>query len=375
MNLVERPSQECKLANFRREQYSYIDEYINNLIDYSLFHGFISDGTRSIEVIPSMTYQYYEYNAFEIYKLQINKVVSSTDRYFLRVAMPKLVDDTFFVINDVKYIPAIYITDAPITIKKSSVMLQSCFCPITIFHRNKRVILLQHNIALDSFLQLLFDADRGEQTFYDLGVTTTFRQQTNEHIYTYFSELFRCGASKEEIIAKLDSLFFDNWTSELYRKFYGLEKPSLVEVVELAIDKVHEERHFTDLNNKRLVFLEPLFRPLAKTVSYCVKQILMNQEKISYLNLNEDCIIDNFIKNLNMNFLYDTVNGYTSILAHKGSFKNPFNSSGVLPKTVSSIHPSHKGRVCPVSIGTTSPGETVSFISVQDIDYKFGIWS
>ena len=367
MNLVNRPTKESRFSYFRTFQYSYLIDYLNNMIDYCLYHGFYTDGTRDIKIKPVISYKNYNYKALDSYLIKLNNNPNYTP--FLNIVVPRLVDNTFFILKDVRYIPAVYAVDYPIVIKKASVLLSSLFFPITMYHKDNRVIISRNNFTIESFFQLLFPDNFTKQC--DLFGIDNIRTVKESETINRYSSVLNCKPDRDKIINKLNKLFFDRWTHELYTKLYGFA--DIVNVVAYAATNQSKHRHFTDLRYKRLVFLEPLMRPIAKAVSFALKQNLEKQNEILYLNVNPDAVLSNFIKVLHSNFYYDTVNGFTSILSHNVCFKNPFGSNR-LPFEVSAIHPTHKNRICPVSIGSQNPGERVSLVPTQDIDFKFGIF-
>ena len=371
MNLIDSPLENCcNFIKFRKKQYDLIPDYLHNITEYLENIGY--DIPKSeLHIIPSLTYRYYMYNALRVYKLQIYENQKNI-KDFLKIAIPDLVDDIFFILADIKYVPAVYAWDEPINIKKSSILLYSLFCPITLYFKNKRAIILGTNVALDSLLQFYLGYHDALEVANILDLKK-FRHQDDEAVFNYFKSIFK-RETKEEIIELIDKLFFDNWTRELYRRFYNLKEITFKTILELAVKNYGEKIHFTDLRHKRLVFIEALLKPLARSTGFLTKRIIEGENIHSiYLNVPQDGIIKNFIKNLNSNFFYDTVNGYTSILAHKISFKNPYGS-GIMPTEISSIHESHKEKICPVTISNTKPGETVSLTPDVEIDSQFGIF-
>ena len=130
---------------------------------------------------------------------------------------------------------------------------------------------------------------------------------------------------------------------------------------------------FIDLRFKRLTFIEPLLRPYFKSITQA-SSLLLKGIQPRTLNIKLDSIVKKgFFGDLDGNSLYDLVNGFSGILSHKASFKNPFGK-GELPKEVSSIHFTHKGRICTSSISNHDPGQIINLIPDQDIDYRYGIF-
>lgn len=195
----------------------------------------------------------------------------------------------------------------------------------------------------------------------------------------YFKTIFNNVNSYTDIINTINSLFFDDWTKELYSKFYNI-KPTITEVIKLAINKkITANYSFTDLHFKRIMFIEPLLRPITKIVTKGIIGQMKGTDQI-YLNVKPEAIIQFFIKQLQRNYLFDVCSGYSSIIAFKASFKNPFSKKkkntnrSVLPKSIADIHESHKHKICPVTVSSQKPGETISLVPNQKIEPKFGIF-
>lgn len=129
---------------------------------------------------------------------------------------------------------------------------------------------------------------------------------------------------------------------------------------------------FNDLRHKRLIFIEMLLKPYFKAISTASKA-LINGHQVFTSKLSGEDLVQNFFKNLHANSFYDTVNGYSGILAHKATFKNPYGSSE-LPKEVASIHWTHKNRICPNSISNKDAGQDIFLVPDQDIDLDYGIF-
>jgi len=74
---------------------------------------------------------------------------------------------------------------------------------------------------------------------------------------------------------------------------------------------------------------------------------------------------------LSGNYIYDTKNLYSSILQPKATFVTPGMETP--PAAVKHLHESHYGRICPITVSSQKPGETISLISNVKLD-KFGLF-
>jgi len=135
VNLIESNFSECYISLFRSYQYAQLKDYIANGITYLLTNGLtLGDNNYNLtveHVSPHSQFKQY----IDTYTVRFN-IAENTP--FLSINIPQLIQDTFFIINKIHYIPAIYIIDEPITVKMESIQLQSLFCPITISCKDKK---------------------------------------------------------------------------------------------------------------------------------------------------------------------------------------------------------------------------------------------
>lgn len=377
MNLINRPVKESIISSFRSWQYLMIDDlisigigYLNNLglsYDPTLYNG----QTPILEKVLDQTYNHVHHYASTRIKLKLEQ----GNKYFLDLSIPDLIDGTFFHLNNTHYIPMLYIGDEPIVLKEKSISLQSLFQPMTIYFGQKRAIFMGTNFPISDMFQILTyywdDADKNQvQEAFDINLY----EKDIENVITYFSEKLNTQKDINEIQKKLDLLFFDPWTADLYGQFYQI-KPSLTEVFRVVSNRKYNEikPSFIDLRYKRLMFIEHILKPFFKAISFSSIQLIRNNS-VRNLKLSLSAIAEHFHSQLNGNCLYDTTNGFSGILSHKASFKNPYGESR-LPREVSSIHWTHCGRICPNSIANQDPGENILLVPDQDIDVRHGIFS
>lgn len=382
MNLVENRIHDSVVANFRSFQYSLSLDLIQIGLNYLINHGlqydpayYNPDDINSIQIVQDNTYTRIKHYAQKILKV---KMVEGKN-WFMYIGLPDLLYGTFFRLNSTNYIPMYYIQDEPIVLKEKSVVLQSLFYPITLYFNDNRAIFMGHNIVLNKFLQILtHDWNREAKKIISDNYNVDYNKGVVQNTL-YFSEKLNVSQDLEAIKQKINSIFFDEWTKQLYRRFYNID-PTIDNVLKLAISRRwnmstgnYSKPSFIDLRFKRLTFIEPILRPFFKAVTYACGELVKGNQPKS-LRLNDVAIISRkFFSDLNGRSWYDTVNGFSSILSHKASFENPFGTSR-LPSEVSSIHWSHMGRVCPNSITNQKPGYTVSLIPNQELDLKFGIF-
>jgi len=377
MNITkERETNNSNVINFRALQYTQIPNLLKISIKYLIKHGleydpdWLNSDDPQVDIISSESYIHISIYSQNIFKMKIE----NSKQYFFYVSVPKLLYGNYFKLNNVFYIPQYYIYDEPIVVKEKSTILQSLFCPITLYFDDQRAICLGHNILLKDFLYILtynWKSEIKEKLSENFNIN--YNLEPTQTI-SFLSNKFNVPQDVMSIKDKIEKLYFDEWTKELLEQFYNIENPDFDLILFIALIRRIEgfNPSFVDLRHKRLTYVELLLRPFFKAVTGACYNLLQKR-KVKKLNINLGDITKHFFKDLEGNVLYDTVNGFSSVLAHKASFKNPYGSSR-LPDEVSSIHPSHKNVICPNSITNQNPGQTVSLVPNVELDLKFGIF-
>lgn len=382
MNLIPRITDIKKntISNYREVQYENIENLLFNCIEYLSRFGLNKDD------IGFSVYEENKYKSPYNYAMKTVRLFFKSDpkQSFLLIDVPKLLHKNFLKLSGVYYIPILYIVDEPIILKKNSLKLSSMFKSITIYFNENRVIFSGINIPISRFFRLFVDKENIIKNICDIYKAKYVYESRERSIKIVSEELF--GFPYEDDFALfLESVFFDNWTKELYSKYYNLENPTLEQILTIATKrKMNEEKQsFNDLEFKRIVFVELLFDPIIKAVSGYASDLFKNK-RVSDLKLKQNCITAHFyassdssnmkktVKGLSGNNIYNIINGYSGILSLKATFKNPKGFSE-LPKEVHEIHNSHKNIICPITISNSDPGVTVSLIPNLNIDPKFGI--
>lgn len=248
------------------------------------------------------------------------------------------------------------------------------FNPLTIYSIDNRIIFLGENIPISRFLKLYYDDDELKNVLDSLGVENVVNEDL-ETCLKSLSNIFGVPPVKEEIIKKIDLLFFDDWTTELYKEYYGMKDVSMKEIFTLIFEKDGMENNaFIDINHKRLVFIEYLLSPLFKITALNVNKMVTENKVPKLMGIKLGDIISYFFNDLKKANRYDTVNGFSGIINLKANFRNP-NAGKELPKEISNVHQSFKGKICPITVSNTNPGESITLVPEQNLkSLKFGIF-
>ena len=191
--------------------------------------------------------------------------------------------------------------------------------------------------------------------------------------------------TRQAIIEKFQTLFFDSYTYALYNKCYDFNKPdgfTLVDVIrQTLVNSLCPMKSFTDLTNKRVIFLEMLLTPFITRIASLCTEISKGNYKTE-MKIDKLFIIKYFLKGKGTNltntstgmsgkYLYDTKNLYSGILVNKCTFIHP--NMKMPPTEVKHLHESHYRKICPITISAQTPGETISLISDTKLD-EFGLF-
>lgn len=358
MNLITKEIKPCYITIFRPFQYSMMRNLFEEVIpDYfnRIFNDIEEIKYEISDEVPSFVKR--EMTFVNMHHFYMKR---SNDEFKFKVMIPKLIDGVFFIISGNYYIPAIYIVNAPITVRENSISLYSLFCPLTIYFKDRRTIIFGNNVYIEDFLTALY-GDSIPSGFYDI---YNFEKKTD-----YESSVNRISkvVQSKDIENRLNELIFDKYTEKIYMKFYGVS--DIKSVLEIAIEKFKSEEEFIDMKTKRLVFIEVILYPLIRAISSIVGKHISDKGRV--VKIRDDMIIKNFNVMLR-NYHYDSVNGYTSTLLYKATFKYPYGSKQ-LPSSITGIHPSYKHRICPVSLSNDDLGATVYLTPGQKIDLETGM--
>jgi hypothetical protein len=358
------------ISSFRSSQYDLIEYFMNLCVEYVAKQNknYMKVDKVSIYNIP--TYLGINYNLLTQVIVDID-VLGVGKKTFMKFLLPTLVDDTFFILNENYFVPTIYILDKPIIIKKKSIKLTGTFNSITIY--DKLVTFVGVNIPAMYFLDIFLSNTDLEEAKLKSDFATTFEINpttiSESDLLTYFSNIFKCDPYRTVIKDHFHKLFFDSFSKILYQQCYNLkeEELSIAELLKIALDieRYSDEDTFIDLSQKRLVFIEillsPIFKRMAIMASRASRGFVINEIVMDQMEL-----VKNFYINLHNKFIYDNVNAFDTMLSHKTHLLSP-NAENA-PGVIANLHPSHFKKICPISVSSQNPGETVYTIADAKCD-------
>jgi len=361
------------ISSFRSAQYDTINYFMNLCVEYVSEQNKKYLKVQNVNIRDIQTYNGIHNNALTQVSVDVlfsNQTVPTT-KTFIKFLIPTLIDGCFFILNENHFVPTLYILDKPIVIKKKSVKLSSTFNSITIY--DKLITFMGNNIPAIYFLSIFLSDNDVEQAALKQEFIQRFKIFNNpiseQDLLSYFSNLFKCNPDRESIQNHFHSIFFDGYTKLLYQQCYNLEEKDLniQTLLKIVIDLSNsmKDDSFIDLDLKRLVFIEillwPVFKRIAQAASQASRGFYVNE-----ITMDQMEVIKNFYTNLHNKFIYDNVNAYDTMLQHKAYMLSP--NAEQAPSIVANLHDTHYKRICPTSISSQNPGETIYIIAESKID-------
>lgn len=369
------------IEDFRYYQQNMVEYFLRIIVEY------ISNKNNNYLKVDSIIHtEVFSYSG--IYNNEIDKFVVNIEnsdgiiKQFFSIYIPRLIMDNYYILNGNYYIPLFYIIDKPITIKENSINLSSLFNSITINIKLNIVIFTGTNFIFNNFIGLFLHNDISDEAN---SIRSRFNINKDEKLLNYFNKSFNIkGSCLEDIIKHIELLFFDEYTKGLYSNCYFNFDSNLSDIIKMSLIRFLSGKifNFIDLRNKRICHIELLLAPLFKkaaNIAYQAKKGYPTDE----LRIDQYAVLKNFLKSsgdkkktknkkdqsfhgLSGKTMYDLVNLQSSILIHKASFIKP--GMNTAPSSVANIHPTHFGKICPITISSIKPGETVSIIPETYVD-------
>ena len=286
----------------------------------------------------------------------------------IEIYLPKLLKDNFFMLNNMLYIPLMFLEKAPIDRLKEDDKIFANINPVynfTFDFKEKIVQFKNKKIDLLLFLKIFFNQD--EEYLEVLAENKLIHKKTGENPFRFTMEELKkvidfFGFHKTdffyEVFEKEGTIanFFDNYLMlEYYRdvfdNYYGIRTlPDIFKkIIELYLNKT--EIDMADPDNRRIVLLEYLVKPVFEIYVRLLYGAIdkANQNFLASMNKNS-IMTKGFNKNLHRGNLYDLSLPYPSTLIHKVSQDISINTDGRLPKSWTENHKKTFGKICPISV-------------------------
>jgi len=331
----------------------------------------------------------------------INKDNSFMDNYIItqrykefdnkiEVFVPKLIKDNFFILNNMVYVPLLFLEKAPIDrLNVEDGKSDKIFANInpvynfTFDFDEKFIQFKNKKIDMLLFLKIFFNKDDEYLEF--LAENKLIHKKTGENPFRFTKEELKkivdfFGFHKTdffyEIFEKEGTLtdFFDKFLMlEYYRdvfdNYYGVRTlPDIFKkIIDMYLNKTPID--MADPDNRRIVLLEYLVRPVFEIYVRLLYGAVdkANQNFLASMNKNS-IMTKGFNKNLHRGNLYDLSLPYPSSLIHKVSQDISIITDGRLPKSWTENHPKTFGKICPISVSADKTALNVVLTSTTKIN-------
>jgi len=326
----------------------------------------------------------------EVHRVTIRVKYKSESDYvdLFTVDIPKLIEGFYFKIYGIDYVPAMYLYDYPLVIRKTSFLMQGLLGNISVYMNEKEEYINfmgLSNFSFKHFVNLYFDTSDQE----DMEIVNDFIHHFKpnkkpfepvdlENSAYFFRSRYNIELSEneteinviEKIRAFLDNLFFDDYTRKMYAHLYALDESeiNIKNIVRDAmIGLIEDPINFVDLRYKQLFFIRLLLSKLFRRISTLGMRLVIDHPEdgksiISFSQSSRDMIVKTFMDGdaLSGNYLSDTVNTF-GILKLKISL-TPMGKTKSIPSESSQIHETHFGRICPITIPSTDIGKVAHLV-------------
>jgi hypothetical protein len=313
----------------------------------------------------------------------INKDNSFMDNYIItqrykefdnkiEVFVPKLIKDNFFILNNMVYVPLLFLEKAPIDrLNVDDGKSDKIFANInpvynfTFDFDEKFIQFKNKKIDMLLFLKIFFNKDEEYLEFlaenkliHKKTGTDPFRFTKEElkkmvdffgfHKTDFFYEIFE----KEGTLTKFfDKFLMLEYYRDVFDNYYGVRTlPDIFKkIIDMYLNKTPID--MADPDNRRVVLLEYLVRPVFEIYVRLLYGAVdkANQNFLASMNKNS-IMTKGFNKNLHRGNLYDLSLPYPSSLIHKVSQDISIITDGRLPKSWTENHPKTFGKICPISV-------------------------
>ena len=360
---------EFTISSFRKNQYKLIEDFMKLIVDYISSQSKNSLVIDTISIIDMPDYC----SIYESHFISISVYLKNVKppSIFLKLIIPKLVSDCFFILNGNYFVPTLYMIDKPIVLKKKSLKFTGLFNSISVFE--KLVTFIGKGMPVNHFVSMFINDNDDQLKFVQENINENIQSFTpipEKELYSFFQNIFYCKNNKETIIEFAEKLFFDPYTKLLYEKCYNMKQDEInlnnILMLSLKIKNNVYKYRFIDLNHKLLIFLEALLSPLLKKVGIIAVNAARGAS-INMIQMQQMAIVKYFNVDLTNKFIYDNVNAFSGMLIHKVDMLNP--GSKTSPSVIAELHPTHFKRICPISVSSQNPGETLYIVPGTKIDF------
>jgi hypothetical protein len=293
--------------------------------------------------------------------------------------VPKLVQNNFYILNNMVYVPLLFLEKAPIdriyipeeNKNKIFANINAVF-NFTFDFESNNLQFKGKSIEMELFFRIFFDKDteyleelkeKGyiEKIGYTKEEFKKFIKFFNFHKVEFFEEM--------DIAQFLDNQLLLEYYRDVFDNFFGTRTLADIFKKIIYINEEKFEINMADLRNRRVVLLEYLIRPIFEIYLRLLFGIIDKNNQNFLPTMNELSIMTTgFNKNLHRGNLYDLSLPFPAPLIHKVSQAISIIQDGRLPKSWTENNPSGFGKICPISISSQNTALNLIFTSETQLN-------
>ena len=293
--------------------------------------------------------------------------------------VPKLVQDNYYILNNMVYVPLLFLEKAPIDRiyipedgKNKIFANVNAVFNFTFDFVAETIQFKGKSIDLDLFFRIFFDKDPEYlKELKELGYIKKpgftkedfkkFIKFFNFHKVEFFEDM--------DVAQFLDNQLMLEYYRDMFDNFFGTK--TLAEIFKkiVFINEEKIEINMANLKNRRVVLLEYLIRPVFEIYLRLLYGIIDKNNQNFLPTMNELSIMTTgFNKNLHRGNLYDLSLPFPAPLIHKVSQAISIIQNGRLPKSWTENNPSGFGKICPISISSQNTALNLIFTSETQLN-------
>jgi len=364
---------------WRKEDFKKIDEFIHEI--YRKIQQIDPEFEFTIEKKADVSYYLCDFISFYD-NYHITQKYKQHEKNF-NFLVPKLLYDNYFILNNALYTPLIFLEKGPIdrvlTDDKNKIFanLNSTYNFTFDFDEKKGVYVYFKNkkIEVDIFLKVLFEDNRElwpefealgliKDNEYSLSYKRKFAKFLGYHKDSYFDDI--------NIAEWIDEYLILDFYHNVFKDYYGFSDIKSIVLKIIDYYKTGEEIDMANIQNRRVVLIEYLIRPIFELYSRLLISIIDKKSQNFLPTTNPNVILTTgFNKLMHRGNLYDISLPYPSPLINKISQDILIIKDGRLPKSWIRNDDSAFGIVCPISVSAQKTSSNIVLTTNTMID-KYG---
>jgi len=304
----------------------------------------------------------------------------------IEIYVPKLVQDNYFILNNILYIPLLFLEKSPIDRMVSENKIFANINGVFNFTLNFDENIIQFRnkkMDLKLFFKVFFADDKEyleELTELDLIHKKTgerpfrFTKEELKKVIDFLgfhkTEFFYEIMEKEGTIANFcDKFLLLEYYRDIFDDYYGIRTlPDIFKkIVQIYKDDV--QINMANIENRRVVMLEYLIKPIFDIYVRLLYGAIdkTNQNFLASMNKNS-ILTKGFHTNMHKGNLYDLSLPYPLPMINKVSQDISIISNGRLPKSWTENNPNSFGKICPISVSAAKTALNLVFTSSTKIN-------